>query len=84
MIPPEIASRFRAHPETHSAPSQNPPPRPLLDDIEVAARLHVAVQTVRNWRARGEGPRSVKLGKRSVRYRPEDVDAFIAGEGRRA
>lgn len=52
----------------------------LLDDVEVALRLNVSLQTVRNWRTRGEGPRYVKLGKRAVRYRPEDVEAFIEGE----
>lgn len=54
--------------------------RALLDDVEVADRLNVSLQTVRNWRTRREGPRFVKLGKRAVRYRPEDVEAFIEGE----
>lgn len=58
--------------------------RALLNDVEVADRLHVSLQTVRNWRGRGEGPRAMKLGKRTVRYRPEDVEAFIEGEGRQA
>lgn len=49
----------------------------LLDESEVAATLNVAVQTLRNWRWRGEGPRFVKLGKRAVRYRRGDLDAFV-------
>lgn len=52
-------------------------PNDLLTECDVADGLNVAVQTVRNWRWRGEGPRFVKLGKRAVRYRRTDVDAFI-------
>lgn len=55
-------------------------PRALLDETEVAERLNVSIGTVQNWRTRREGPRYVKLGKRAVRYRPEDVEAFIEGE----
>jgi len=69
-----------------SEPAATPPQahqravRALLDDVEVSDLLHVSLQTVRNWRTRKEGPRYVKLGKRAVRYRPEDVEAFIDGE----
>jgi excisionase family DNA binding protein len=70
------------NPEPAATPSQEnqPAARALLDDVEVADRLNVSLQTVRNWRTRREGPRFVKLGKRAVRYRPEDVEAFIEGE----
>ncbi|MBN8737662.1 MAG: helix-turn-helix domain-containing protein [Xanthomonadales bacterium] len=53
----------------------------LLTDTEVAALLGASLQTVRNWRWRGEGPRFVKLGGRMVRYKPADVQAFIEGQG---
>ena len=52
-------------------------PADLLDEREVATALSVALNTLRNWRWKGEGPRFVKLGKRAVRYRRADVDAFI-------
>jgi len=52
-------------------------PADLLNEREVADLLHVAVNTVRNWRWRAEGPRAIKLGKRAVRYRRADVEAFI-------
>ena len=69
------------HPET-------PAPRPaaklaagiLLTDVELAELLGASLQTIRNWRWRGDGPRYVKLGGRMVRYRPEDVRAFIEGK----
>ena len=56
----------------------------LLDDVELAELLKASVQTVRNWRWRGEGPRFVKLGGRMVRYKPDDVLAFIEGQGKAA
>lgn len=52
-------------------------PADLLDEREVATVLHIAVDTLRNWRWKGEGPRAIKLGKRAVRYRRADVEAFI-------
>ena len=56
----------------------------LLTDIEVAELCGCAVQTLRNMRWRGEGPRFVKLGERMIRYRPDDVLAFIEGRERAA
>ena len=52
-------------------------PSDMLDENAVSNALSVAVATLRNWRWLGEGPRFVKLGKRTVRYRRADVDAFI-------
>lgn len=52
-------------------------PADLLDENEAAHTLSVAVQTLRNWRWKGEGPRFVKLGKRTVRYRRGDLAAFV-------
>jgi predicted DNA-binding transcriptional regulator AlpA len=52
-------------------------PADLLDENEAAASLSVAVQTLRNWRWKGEGPRFVKVGARLVRYRRADLAAFI-------
>lgn len=52
-------------------------PADLLDENEAAAFLSVAVQTLRNWRWKGEGPRYVKIGARLVRYRCADLTAFV-------
>lgn len=52
----------------------------LLTTEDVAEILGVAPGTVENWRYKQEGPRFVKLGNKRhspVRYRPEDVQAFI-------
>ena len=51
---------------------------PLLDERELAARLGLSLSTLRNWRVARRGPPFVKLGLRAIRYRPGDVEAFIA------
>ena len=70
------------HPQTAviPVPSSAAPinPEDLLTEREVADRLRVSEKTLQNWRWIDEGgPRAIKLGKRAVRYRRADVDAFI-------
>jgi predicted DNA-binding transcriptional regulator AlpA len=45
---------------------------------EVAKFLGVAEITLSKWRARGEGPRFFRAGRRNVRYRLGDVIAWRA------
>lgn len=68
------------HPDTPALPVAKLARGELLTDTEVAALCGCAVQTLRNMRWRGEGPRFVKLGRRMVRYKPADVQAFIDGD----
>jgi hypothetical protein len=49
----------------------------VLNTKEAAAYLKVTVQTLATWRWRNIGPRWTKTG-RSVKYRPADLDAFLA------
>lgn len=49
----------------------------LFRPTEVAELLGVPVATLANWRCAGKGPPFLKIG-RHVRYRPGDVDAWIA------
>lgn len=49
----------------------------LWDEEKVAAFSGCAVSSLQKRRLRGDGPQFVKLG-RLVRYRPEDVRAWIA------
>ena len=73
-------------------PTVTPTPQPaptlaagdLLDEREAAAILGASVQTLRNWRWRGQGPRALKIGLRMVRYRRADLEAFVEGKGRAA
>jgi hypothetical protein len=48
----------------------------LLTEQDAAALLHVSVKSIQGWRSRGGGPRFVKVG-RCVRYRREDLQAFV-------
>jgi hypothetical protein len=49
----------------------------LMDETRAAQLLDLRVKTLRRWRWAGKGPRFVKLGS-AVRYRPSDLDEFIA------
>ena len=51
--------------------------QPLMTPHEVSAYLGVPVGTLYNWRYSGEGPSCAKIG-RHLRYRPADVDAWVA------
>jgi excisionase family DNA binding protein len=48
----------------------------LLDTSAIASWLDVPELTVKAWRARGGGPRFVKVG-RHVRYRRADVERWL-------
>lgn len=62
------------------APNEPAPVRDtLLTEVEAAAYLNVAVQTVRNWRWRSTGPKYYRVGERCVRYKYRDLQAFIDG-----
>ncbi len=50
---------------------------PLLSDRDVARILRCARSSLQKSRVRGDGPPWVKLGG-LVRYRPEDIAAYIA------
>lgn len=52
-------------------------PGDLLSEAEAAAILGAAQATLANWRWKGEGPGWVRLGKRAIRYRVADLQAFI-------
>lgn len=59
-------------------------PGDLVDEREAAAILGAQVQTLRNWRWRGEGPRFRKVGQRLVRYHRADLAAFVEAGGEAA
>jgi len=52
--------------------------RPLLTTVQAAVQLAMSHRTLEDWRLRGGGPSFIKLGSRSVRYRHEDLDQFVA------
>jgi len=48
-----------------------------LTEREVGELTHLALQTLRNYRHQGRGPVYLKAGGRAVRYRLDDVVAFM-------
>lgn len=59
--------------------TQTATPQALLDSHEVAALLNISYQHVRRLRVTGQGPAFIKLPTGTIRYRVEDVEAWIAG-----
>jgi excisionase family DNA binding protein len=49
----------------------------FMTEGEVAKRLNVSVASLRRWRLLKKGPAFVKIGA-LVRYRPEDLDSWLA------
>ena len=60
--------------------TQNPAPGraqcAVLTTRQAAQYLGLAVSTLNKWRCHGGGPEFLKLG-RAVRYRQDDLDAFL-------
>ena len=50
---------------------------PMLDQIEAARFLHVQPRTLESWRQRRIGPRFVRYSMRCVRYRTQDLQAWL-------
>lgn len=49
----------------------------LLNEHDVARIVGLSVATVRRWRLLRQGPRFIKVSGSAVRYRPEDVSAYL-------
>jgi predicted DNA-binding transcriptional regulator AlpA len=50
----------------------------LLTQRETASVLRLSERTLERLRVQGLGPKYVKCGRRSVRYRQSDLDEWIA------
>lgn len=51
----------------------------LLTPAQVAERLSVTEAALERWRSHGGGPLFVRLSRKTIRYRSNDVDNFVAG-----
>jgi predicted DNA-binding transcriptional regulator AlpA len=49
----------------------------LLTETEAAKILGFSVRTLQGWRYRGGGPRFVRISRTCVRYRRQDLEAWI-------
>jgi len=50
---------------------------PLLDTDELSQLTGIVPATLAAWRVRGRGPSFVRLGRRYVRYRRDDVQSWL-------
>lgn len=53
----------------------------VMTSTQVSEYLTVPEETLQKWRCQGYGPPHAKIG-RAVRYRRQDVDAWIASQVR--
>jgi len=51
--------------------------RRLLTTADLGEVLGMTRTAIYNMRHRGDGPRWIRIDARSVRYRPEDVEAWL-------
>ena len=49
----------------------------LLTESEAARILGFSIRTLQGWRYRGGGPRFVRVSRGCIRYRREDLEAWI-------
>lgn len=54
--------------------------RTLMTIEDLSDYLGIPVNTLYKWRTKGYGPAGRRVGK-YVRYRPEDVDAWVEAQG---
>jgi predicted HicB family RNase H-like nuclease len=48
----------------------------VITESEAARQLKVSVKYLRECRHTGDGPEYVIIGKRMIRYRPEDIEEW--------
>ena len=53
------------------------PPDALLNQRQAASLIGVSERTLESWRCRGGGPPFVKISRRAVRYRRQDIDQWV-------
>jgi hypothetical protein len=56
----------------------------LLNAKEAGQILKLAPATLRNWRVQGRGPPWIRLSRRAIRYRIEDITVWLAERIRRS
>jgi hypothetical protein len=86
--------RIQAHPAAATPQPAVPPslPRPtpaadrrpidLITPAAAADLLSVNAKVLERWRSTGDGPAYAKLSSKTIRYRREDIDAFVAARVR--
>ena len=54
----------------------------LITPAQAADLLSVTAKVLERWRGTGDGPVFVRLTSKTIRYRHEDIGAFVAGRTR--
>ncbi len=54
--------------------------QPLLTEVQAAKLLSLTPRALQAWRYQGRGPQFVKISARAIRYRPEDLEAWIEAQ----
>jgi len=49
----------------------------LINEQEAARMLSLATSTLRAWRFQGRGPAYFRIGGKAIRYRVQDVEAYL-------
>lgn len=49
----------------------------LLTETEASKLIEFSTRTLQKWRVLGRGPKFVRVSARAIRYRREDIDAWI-------
>jgi predicted DNA-binding transcriptional regulator AlpA len=49
----------------------------LLNEVEAGQFLSLSHRTLQNWRVKGGGPKYLKIGAKSVRYRITDLQSWL-------
>jgi hypothetical protein len=57
-------------------------PGALLTPAQAADALGVTARVLEHWRGCGDGPAFVRLSRKTIRYRAEDLQAFVAAARR--
>ncbi len=55
---------------------------PIMRDVDVARMLSLSVDWLRDLRAMGKGPPTLRLGRKAVRYDREQALAWARSHGR--
>ena len=81
---PPVAPAAAGFPPARRAPEPGREWQPgeLITPAVAADRLSVTAKVLERWRGTGDGPVFVRLTSKTIRYRPEDLDAFVAGRTR--
>ena len=58
-------------------PDANAHTSKLFTEVEAAKVVNCSPRTLQKWRGTGKGPPFVRVTSRCIRYRAEDLEAFI-------